>query len=503
MSRPIARVVVVGRDAAGWLSAFALQRAFGRTGLAVQMIELPSRLSTVDVFAALPTLANFHRLLGLDDNEVVSACAGVYVQGQRFSDWSKGKPAFMHAYDTQGVAINHVDFIQYWVKARAEGLAVSLEDFCLGAAAAKQNRYVLINDTTEAFSTAAHGYHLDARTYVRLIKQCALKTGVVSTAGQIAAVNRSGAHIQSVVLSDGQLVEGDLFIDASGVEAALIGAMPEAPFESWRHWFGADRTMVASVKRLAPLPAFSQISACRNGWIGLYPLQNRTALKCVFDSSGHSDEEMANTIGSTTGLRIESEVVVAPLEPGARARPWVGNCIAIGEAAAVLEPLDAVQLHVIQLGLSRLIGLFPVDAEALLEADAYNADITAHIENIRDFQIAHYKLNQRFDEPVWDRARAMNIPDSLAYKLDLFAQRGRVALYDHESFEIENWNAIFIGHGVMPRGYDPLADALPREEQIAKFKGMLHFIAKEVRTMPSLDAHLEIHAPYGGARQVK
>ena len=52
----------------------------------------------------------------------------------------------------------------------------------------------------------------------------------------------------------------------------------------------------------------------------------------------------------------------------------------------------------------------------------------------------------------------------------------------------------------MPRTYDPLADALPREEQIAKFKGMLHFIAEEVRTMPSLDAHLEIHAPYGGAR---
>lgn len=500
MSRPIARIVVVGRDAAGWLSAFALQRAFGRTGLTVQMVELPSRLSKVDVHAALPALANLHWLLGLHENDVVSACAGVYVQGQRYSNWSKAKPAFMHAYDTQGIAINHVDFIQYWIKARAEGLGVDLEDFCLGAAAAKQNRYVLRNDATDAFSNATHGYHLDARTYVRLIKQCALKTGVVSTAGPVAAVNRIGANIQSVVLSDGQVIEGDLFIDASGVEAALIGAMPEAPFESWRQWFSADRTMVASGKRLTPLPAFSQISACRNGWIGLYPLQNRTAMKCVFDSSGQSDEKMAEVIGVTTGMRIESEVVVASLEPGARARAWVGNCIAIGEAAAVLEPLDALELHAIQLGLSHLIAMFPVDADALMEADAYNAGIAAHIGNIRDFQIAHYKLNQRFDEPMWDRARAMNIPESLAYKLNLFAQRGRVALYDHESFEIENWNAILVGHGIMPRAYDPLADALPRPEQIAKFKGMLHFIAEEVRTMPSLDAHLEIHAPFGGAR---
>jgi len=177
----------------------------------------------------------------------------------------------------------------------------------------------------------------------------------------------------------------------------------------------------------------------------------------------------------------------------------VGNCIAVGEAAVVLEPLDAAYLHVIQLGLSRLIAFFPVEADALVEADAYNADIAAHIRNIRDFQIAHYKLNQRFGDPVWDRARDMNIPESLVYKLNLFAHRGRVALYDHESFEIENWNAILIGHGLMPRTYDPLADALPREEQIGKFKGMLHFIAEEVRTMPSLDAHLEIHAPYRGA----
>ena len=242
------------------------------------MIELPSQLSTVDVYAALPTLSNLHRLLGLDENEVASACAGVCVQGQRFSNWSKAKPAFMHRYDTQGVAINHVDFSQYWVKARTEGLAVDLEAFCLGAAAAKQNRYVLSNDTTDAFSNAAHGYHLNARTYVRLLKQCALKTGVVSTAGQIASVNRSGASIQSVVLSDGQIVEGDLFIDASGVEAALIGAMPEAPFESWRHC-RCDRIMVAS-GNFHPVAGFSR-SRQQQRLDRLYPLQNRTAMKCV------------------------------------------------------------------------------------------------------------------------------------------------------------------------------------------------------------------------------
>jgi tryptophan 7-halogenase len=500
MSRKVERVVVVGRDAAGWLSAFALQRQLGRSGLAVQMVELPSQLSPVDVYAAIPTLQNLHRLLGLEDDSVVGVCSGVYVLGQRFANWSKARPPFMHAYDTHGIALEHVDFLQYWVKARGEGMNVDLEDFSLGAAAAKQNRYVLGNESTEAFSNAAHGYHLDARTYVRVLKQCALKSGARHiAAGSIASVNRVGARIQSVVLADGQVIEGDLFIDASGAEAALIGQMPGAAFEPWNRWLGANRIMAASGKRLEPLPGFSQISAFRTGWLGLYPLQDRTAMSAVYDATNISDSEMAQSMAVLSGLRIEGNVVASEFRAGARACPWSGNCVAIGEAAVTLEPLDAVQLQLIQIGLSHLIALFPVDADAMLETDLYNAGISAYARNIRDFQIAHYKLNQRIDDPVWDRAREMKVPDELQYKLDLFGRRGRVALYENETFQAENWTSIFVGHGLVPRSYDPLADALPGQEQIQEFQRMLRFISAEVQAMPSLEAHLEFHAPRGGS----
>ncbi|RYG10888.1 MAG: tryptophan 7-halogenase, partial [Caulobacteraceae bacterium] len=139
-------------------------------------------------------------------------------------------------------------------------------------------------------------------------------------------------------------------------------------------------------------------------------------------------------------------------------------------------------------GLSNLIGLFPTEAAAMPEAEAYNRAMTSHVGNLRDFMLTHYALNQRFDEPVWDRARDANLPERLKTRLRVFAARGRVPLYDDESFQQQNWAQILIGHGLIPSSYDPMVDGVPVEEQMGKVRGLLGKIAEEVALMPSLDA---------------
>jgi hypothetical protein len=99
MTRPIETVAVVGRDAPLWLAAIALHRAVGKSGVKVQVVELPSLLSPVDVYAALPSIRGLHGLLGLDEAMVLAASDGVPVVGQRFSNWSGAAPPFVHGYD--------------------------------------------------------------------------------------------------------------------------------------------------------------------------------------------------------------------------------------------------------------------------------------------------------------------------------------------------------------------------------------------------------------------
>jgi tryptophan halogenase len=494
VSRPIRSVAIVGRDVAAWLTALGVQRAFGRQGISVTVVELPSTLRAVDAVVALPALEGLHRLLGLDESEVLAACAGVYVLGQQFANWSRSRPAFVHAYDSQGAPLHQVEFLQHWLKARSEGLNVALEDFSLGAVAAKQGRFIVHNDATDTFSKARNGYHLDASAYVRFLRGKAIQAGAQRVSGGLDRVARASRDIVSVTLVGGATIAADLFVDASGADAVLTGKALEVPFESWSPWFGCDRVLAASGPRMSPLPAMSRISAFRAGWTGMFPLQDRTPVVSVYDSRRVTDEDMLQSASILAGMKL-GDAVVSPFASGARIAPWTGNCVAIGEAAVVLEPLDAAPLHMIHLGLSHLISLFPVDADHLLEAKPYNEAVLAHARNLRDFQIAHYRLNERLDEPFWDAARAAEPPPGLAYKLDLFAARGAVALYDDETFHEENWTSILIGHGLIPRAHDPQADAVSRDEQIQSFQRMLSFIAAEVREMPSIEAQLELFAP--------
>jgi hypothetical protein len=55
----------------------------------------------------------------------------------------------------------------------------------------------------------------------------------------------------------------------------------------------------------------------------------------------------------------------------------------------------------------------------------------------------------------------MALPDSLAHKIELFRERGKVARYDEQLFAEPSWVAVFLGQGVEPRDHDRLADVPP------------------------------------------
>src|SRR3546814_2071084 len=55
-------------------------------------------------------------------------------------------------------------------------------------------------------------------------------------------------------------------------------------------------------------------------------------------------------------------------------------------------------------------------------------------EDIRDFVILHFHATRRDDSPFWDYCRTMEPPDSLARKIALFREKGRVFRDNFELF---------------------------------------------------------------------
>lgn len=490
MSGRVQSVAVVGRDAGLWLAVIALRRALARAGIRVQAVELPSLHNPVDVYAAIPSISGMHRLLGLDEQLLLKACSGVPMVAQRFSNWGKAAPPFLLAYDDEPPPGGDLPFTQYWVKGSHEGLRAGIEEFSVGSVAARVGRVPRQEIEEITARSASYGYHLDAMRYSALLKALAIRGGAEVVSGALTDVAIDGDRIGSVALSGGERVEADLLIDASGSEGALIRQMPDARFESWREWLPCDRMVVASGPRFPNLPAFSQVSAFSGGWIGLHPLQDRTAVVAVYGSAAISDDRMAQEIGVLARIPVAGDAIVSRLDQGAQERPWIGNCVAIGEAAIGLEPLDAVQLHLAHGCISHLISYFPVSADEMPEADAYNSSIGRFAENVRDHQIAHYKLNRRFDEPLWDACRDAQVPATLARKLELFAARALVTEYDDESFHEQSWAAMFLGHGLVPEGYDPRVDMFPDDVHIEKVQSRLKAVGEEVKRMPTVDQFL-------------
>lgn len=491
MSDRVHTVAVVGRDASLWLAAAAVQRALGRTGLKVQAVELDTRLAEVDSYAAVPSLASMHRLLGLEERLVLNVCQGVPMVGQRFSNWGKGAPPFLLAYDDEPPAGGDLPFVQYWTKGMLEGLRVGLEDFSLGAACARLNTVpVPASEATQL--SATYGYHLDAPAYAELSRQLALRLGVEVAGAGVGNIETDGDRITGIDLADGRRIAADLYIDASGREARLIGRLAGAEFEPWDAWLPCDRMLAASAPRLPKLPAFSQISAFHAGWVGLFPLQNRTAVIAAYNSQAASDQEVAEIAGVIARMPIGGDAVVSELRPGIQRSPWIGNCIAVGEAAIALDPIDALELQVTHGCISHLMTLFPATAGDFPEADAYNQSIRSFGANLRDFQAAHYLLNRRFDDLFWDQVRGAALPPGLKRKVDMFSARAVVPLNDDESFQEQGWAALLLGCGVRPEGYDPRVDALPDEAHIAKVQQRLRDVAEIAQRMPSVEQFLGV-----------
>jgi len=499
VSARVQSVAVVGRDAPLWLAAAAVQRALGRTGVKVRAVELDTRVAQVDVYPAVPSLASLHRLLGLDERLVLDVCRGVPMVGQRFSNWAKSASSYLLAYDDEPPPGGDLPFVQYWAKAALEGLRVGFEDFSPGIACARLNHVPVLGPDPAPLS-ANYGYHLDAAAYSELIKQFALRLGIEAANAGVSNVDVTGDSIAGIDLADGTRITADLYIDASGTEGRLIGQIEGAEFDSWSGWLPCDRLLAASGPCLAQLPSFSQVSAFHGGWIGLFPLQHRTAIAAAYDSTAVSETEVVELVRVIARMPISGEAVVSALRPGMQRSPWIGNCVAVGLAAIAADPIDAVELQVTHGCISHLMSVFPATAGVFPEAQAYNESIRSFGANLRDFQAAHYLLNRRFDDPMWDRVRETPLPPSLRRKVDMFAARAQVPMNDDESFDEQLWTALLLGCGVTPEGYDPRVDALSDQAHIAKVQERLRAVAEQARRMPSVEQFLNIEQ--GAAAQV-
>lgn len=144
----------------------------------------------------------------------------------------------------------------------------------------------------------------------------------------------------------------------------------------------------------------------------------------------------------------------------------------------------------------RLIRMMPLREISERDIAEFNEQQETDAVQIRDFLVLHYKVTDRRDSPFWRHCQSMEIPDSLAQKIELFRETGRVFRKNDELFAENSWVQVMMGQGITPRAWHPIAEKL-RDDELAK---LMTTISDQVKhTVATLPAHSDYVAQYCGA----
>ncbi len=477
----VKKVVVAGGGSAGWMAAAALSTQLGAL-LDITLVESDA-IGTVGVGeSTIPTARTFVHLLGLDEREFMRETGATFKLGILFENWGQVGDRYIHSFGQVGKSTLMAHFHHLWLHARSQGFGGDLGDYCLELRASEEGKFYTADD-----APVNYAYHIDATRFGRYLRRRCENKGVRRVEGKIQEVQQDAGtgHITAVVLESGERVEGDLFIDCTGFRGLLIEQTLKAGFEDWGQWLPNDRAVAVQTRTRDPAMPLTRAIAHTAGWQWGIPLQHREGNGWVYCSDFMSDDEAA---GSLLG-QLKGEQLTDPWQlrfrPGRRRKAWDKNCVAIGLAAGFIEPLEATSLHMIMIAVTRLLQLFPFTGVNEALVNRFNFLANQEIERIRDFIILHYNATERTDTPYWDRCRTMEIPASLAERIQLFRETAQVYHVPGELFLVDSWLQVMLGQRIQPASHHLMGALMPPEQLRQALDDLKGNIARAVARMPS------------------
>ena len=495
--RPIRQIVIVGGGSAGWMTAAALSSMLPAHAVRITLVE-SEQIGTVGVGeATIPDIINFNAMLGIPEAEFLKATNGTFKLGIKFVNWGQLGESYFHPFGTFGVDMNGIDFHQYWLRHRASQADSSIEDFSLSAKAAKGAKFALPDPNPRSvMSHIRYAYHFDAVAYARYLRGFAEQRGARRVEGKVVdiAQDSESGNITAIELENGERLEGDLFFDCTGFRGLLIEKTLGVGFKDWSHWLVCDTAQAVACEHAGDLLPYTVSTAKSAGWQWRIPTQKRTGNGHIYSSQWMDDDTaIESLLGDLDGAPL-GEPRKIRFRTGHRTRFWEKNCVSIGLSGGFLEPLESTSLYLIQEGISKFLALYPSANMPDAVRDEYNRQLEKKFEQVRDFIILHYKATQRDDSELWNYCRTMDIPDSLAEKIELFQAAGRIFRYEDELFSKPSWIAVMLGQNIWPKTVDPIVSAVEPAQINRSLNSMTTAMSGAVANMQTHQGFLRQYA---------
>lgn len=490
--------VVLGGGTAGWMAACLLAHHWPHHRISV--VESPD-IGIIGVGeGSTPQLKAFFDTLGIAEAEWMPKCNATYKAGIRFFGWSErqGFESYFHPFHTQIDLFTEPQFA-FHTRARRTGRNVWAhpDRFFLPASIAANGRAPLAPPN---FPFAiGYGYHFDAVLVGKMLREHATsRLNVQHLEHTVTHVQLDKAgNVESLQTKDGAVISGDFFVDCSGFRGTIIQETLGEPFLPFaENLFNNAAVAMPSLNDEGDIPSETRATALSTGWAWRIPLTNRVGNGYVY-SSRYIDKDAAETeLRAHLGM-LDSEIEARHLKMnvGRVQRSWVRNCLAVGLSQGFIEPLEATALHIVQATVEGFIRAYENGGETESGATQFNRSLNERYDGIRDYIVAHYRMNQRSDTEYWrDNALNGNLSDNLKAIMTAWYSGGDLNeviqnLNIAQFYTSLSWHCLLAGYGTFPLDEKLVAstDGLP----LADMDDIDRYISGCLQNFPSHRAALK------------
>lgn len=458
MQKPVRKVVIAGGGTAGWMAAALLKKVL-QNQVDIELVE-SADIGTIGVGeATIPPIQTFNQFLGLDEKAFLRETNGTIKLAIAFENWRKQGEHYFHTFGAPGATLGFCGFQHYWLRAKKAGMTQSIWDFDLNYLACQAGKFNKIQTDNPVYSMG-YAYHFDSTLYGQFLRRLAEQAGVKRTEGTIdhVATHSETGFVEALQLTDGRQIQGDFFIDCTGMRGLLLKQALGVGFEDWSHWLAADTALAVPSERHTETAPYTRSIARKVGWQWRIPLTHRNGNGLVFSSAYMNEDTAYRTLMDNLDTPALDEPRTIRFKTGRTEKQWHKNVVGIGLSSGFLEPLESTSIHLIQSGIIRLLKMFPHNAVTPSTEALYNRDSQEEFETIRDFIILHYYLNERDDSDFWQDMQRLSLPDRLAQKIEAFKDTATIFNEQNDIFRDASWVQVMMGQGIMPADYHPSAN---------------------------------------------
>lgn len=455
--------VVAGGGTAGWLTALFVKRYFPESK--ITLIQSPE----IGILGAgegtTPHIIEFLDDLNIPAREIIKYAKGTFKSGIKFTNWNGDGSYYFHPFIDHSELnqyylgiVNHTNYPLMSLEKIAEN--ENLDSITFSSIASYENKVKFVKklEIDSSLDPILHFEHLgkfalhfDANLLAKYLEKVGIERGisVIDSTVEVTSQDDSG-NINSLQLSNNDIVRVDFLFDCTGFNRVFIGNLFKSTWNSYKDHLPVNRALPFFIENTSKeIPPYTESIAMKHGWMWKIPVEGRIGCGYVFDSTTATDEEIKIEIEEFFGHPVSINRGIN-FEAGCYQETWINNCVAIGLSSGFIEPLEATSIWVTTTQLNDILanmqGLIYNCQET---KDRYNARINTLTDSILSFIYFHY-MTKREDTEFWKKFTDNNKMPLLITEL-IKESSHRLPAYDWFSesnpFQLISYYAVGAGLG--------------------------------------------------------